>query len=113
MVNRVCGRVNRTSTVVSMWLQRQSFAIVIAPSLIHVGLAYIHTRASCRTDSLCPDLKKHIFSAPLEEIAERHGQQAADLANRGTAQPVHGRFFEVESARSETLKEKQGHGAHQ
>jgi hypothetical protein len=52
MVNRVCGRVNRTSTVVSMWLQRQSFAIVIALSLIHVGLAYIHTRASCRTDSL-------------------------------------------------------------
>jgi hypothetical protein len=38
MVNRVCGRVNRTSTVVSMWLQRQSFAIVIALSLIMSGL---------------------------------------------------------------------------
>ena len=52
MVNRVCGRVNRTVKAVGDWLQRQSFAIVILLSLFHVGLAYIHTRASCTADSL-------------------------------------------------------------
>jgi hypothetical protein len=52
MVNRVCGRFNRTVTAVGDWLQRHSFAIVTVLSLFHVGLAYIHTRASCTADSL-------------------------------------------------------------
>jgi hypothetical protein len=51
MVNRVCGRVNRTKTVVCMWLQQHSFAVVLVLSLMHIGLAYIHTWASRRTDS--------------------------------------------------------------
>jgi hypothetical protein len=52
MVNRVCGRVNRTMNDVCVWLRRHGFAMVLLLSLIHVGLAYIHTRASCRIDSL-------------------------------------------------------------
>ncbi len=52
MNNKMYATVRNVTNRVTNWLGRHSLQLVLIMSLLHVGLAYIHTRDSGRADPL-------------------------------------------------------------